>query len=93
MSDDLFEDLSQDQDLAKRMPRLIQQLPEDDDIWLYLMAPAPEAKDLFAAWIINPANRRPADYEAFRPVIERLQDPLTRHAAQTAGDPRQVNLV
>ena len=51
-------------------------LAETDDAYLYLIAPTPEAKDAFAAWVTDPARLRPENFAAFDVVLSRLKDLL-----------------
>jgi hypothetical protein len=51
--------------------------PEDDAYW-YLMAPHPEAKDAFAAWITDPKRCTDENYAAFEEIVRGLRALLTR---------------
>jgi hypothetical protein len=54
------------------------------------LAPTPEAKDTFAAWITAPERRTPETYASLQVTIERLKQLLERHQA---GDGRQARLL
>ena len=48
-------------------------LDEADDAYFYLMAPSPQAKDAFAAWVTDPARLTPANFAAFEIVLAGLR--------------------
>lgn len=81
LSDQFFDDLGQSPDLFRRLPALFRELPEDDDTWFYLKAPAPEAKDAFSAWIVAPERRKAEIYAPFRPILEGLRRLIEAHHA------------
>ncbi|PWT84237.1 MAG: hypothetical protein C5B58_05035, partial [Acidobacteria bacterium] len=51
--------------------------PEDDAYW-YLMAPHPEAKDAFAAWVTDPKRCTDENYAAFEEIVRGLRALLAR---------------
>lgn len=44
-----------------------------DDATFYLMAPAPEAKDAFAAWVSRPERMNAANFAAFAGILAGLE--------------------
>jgi hypothetical protein len=79
LSDQLFDDLGRAPDLVRKLPVLFEELPEEDRAWLYLLAPTPEAKETFAAWVTAAERRTPEIYGSFQVTIERLKQLLERH--------------
>lgn len=63
-------------DLARRLFPLLQHLGPDDAAFWYLMAPHPEAKEAFAAWITAPNRRTKEHYAAFEEIITGLRELL-----------------
>jgi hypothetical protein len=63
-------------DLARRLFPLLQHLGPDDAAFWYLMAPHPEAKEAFAAWITAPHRRTKEHYAAFEEIITGLRELL-----------------
>jgi hypothetical protein len=60
-------------DLARRLFALVPKLGPDDDAYWYLMAPHPEAKDAFAAWVTAPEQRTEENYAAFEEIVRGLR--------------------
>jgi hypothetical protein len=50
-------ELLDNSDLARRLFALVPTLGPQDDAYWYLMAPHPEAKDVFATWVTDTAQR------------------------------------
>ena len=63
-------------DLARRLVALLPKLGPGDDAYWYLMAPAWEAKEPFAAWVTRPEQRTEMNYAAFEEIIRGLRDLL-----------------
>ena len=78
-------DLTRDPDVAQKIVGIVRDLDQADDAYFYLMAPSPQAKDAFAAWVTDPARLTPANFAAFEIVLSRLKDLLARHAAPARG--------
>jgi molecular chaperone DnaK len=56
-------------DLARRLFPILQYLGPNDAAYWYLMAPHPDAKETFAAWITDPSRRTKEHYAAFEEII------------------------
>ena len=69
-------DLIRDPEMAQKIIGIVRELDEADDAYFYLMAPSPQAKDDFAAWVADPARLRPENFAAFEMVLSRLKDLL-----------------
>ena len=52
-------DLTRDAEVAKRIVGISGSSTRTDDAYFYLMAPSPQAKDAFAAWVTDPARLTP----------------------------------
>jgi hypothetical protein len=65
-------------DLARRLFALVPKLDPSHDVYWYLMAPHPEAKEAFAAWVTAPERRTDENYAAFEEVIRGLRALLVR---------------
>jgi len=63
-------------DLARRLFALLPKLGPADDAYWYLMAPSPDAKEAFAAWVTDPKRCTEDNYAAFEEVIRGLRDLL-----------------
>jgi hypothetical protein len=63
-------------ELARRLFALLPTLGPTDDAYWYLMAPAAEAKETFAAWVTQPEQRTEANYSALEEIVRRLRDLL-----------------
>jgi hypothetical protein len=88
-SGSLQAELFDNPELARRLVALLPTLGPKDDAYWYLMAPAPEAKEAFAAWVTKPEQRTEANYAAFEEIIRSLRDLLNARAARDArGQPR-----
>ena len=57
-----------------------------DDVYWYLMAPAPEAKEAFATWVTHAAQRTEANYAAFEEIMRGLRDLLVRRSSGEKRD-------
>jgi hypothetical protein len=71
-------------DLARRLFMVVPKLGPDDDAYWYLMAPHPDAKEAFAAWVTDPKRRTEENYAAFEEVIRGLRAVLTRDDSEPA---------
>jgi hypothetical protein len=71
-------------DLARRLFALVPKLCSDDDTYWYLMAPHPEAKDAFAAWVTKPERLTEENYAAFEEIMRGLRAVLARSDASEA---------
>ena len=60
-------------DLARRLFALMPKLAPNDDAYWYLMAPRPEAKETFAAWVTDTQQRTEENYAAFEEIIRGLR--------------------
>ena len=60
-------------DLARRLFALVPKLGPDDDAYWYLMAPLPEAKETFAAWVTDPKQRSEGNYAALEEIVRGLR--------------------
>jgi len=60
-------------DLARRLFTLVPKLGKNDDAYWYLMAPHPEAKEAFAAWVTAPERRTEENYAAFEEIVRGLR--------------------
>jgi hypothetical protein len=60
-------------DLARRLFAVVPKLGPDDDAYWYLMAPHPEAKDTFAAWVTDATQRTEENYVAFEETVRGLR--------------------
>jgi hypothetical protein len=65
-------------ELARHLFALVHKLGPDDDAYWYLMAPQPEAKDSFAAWVTAPEQRTEENYAAFEEIIRGLRGVLAQ---------------
>jgi hypothetical protein len=63
-------------DLARRLFTVVPKLGPDDDAYWYLMAPHPEAKEAFAAWVTDAKQRTEANYAAFEEIVRGLRTVL-----------------
>jgi hypothetical protein len=86
-SDEPFTDLAREPEVAKRMWKLDKDLPADDPARFYLMAPAHETKEAFAAWVTAPERRTRQVWAGFQPLIDRLAT-LPERAARAAEGQR-----
>jgi len=75
-------------DLARRLVALMPTLGPGDEAYWYLMAPAIDAKDAFAAWVARPDQRTEANYAAFEEIIRALRDLLTGREINGGTAPR-----
>jgi len=66
-------------EVAQKVFAGLRGLTEADDAHLYLIAPTPEAKSTFAAWVTDPARLLPENFGAFEIALSRLKDLLARH--------------
>ena len=57
---------------------MFKEITEDDDAYLYIMAPYYEAKDAYAAWVTDPARLTAANFVAFEIVLTGLKNLLAR---------------
>jgi len=64
--------------IAKRTFQVFKEITEDDDAYLYIMAPYYEAKDAYAAWVTDPARLTAANFVAFEIVLTGLKNLLAR---------------
>jgi hypothetical protein len=71
-------------DMARRLFTVVPKLRPDDDAYWYLMAPHPEAKEAFAAWVTDPKRRTEENYAAFEEIIRGLRAVLTRDESKPA---------
>jgi hypothetical protein len=60
-------------DLARRLFALVPKLGPDDDAYWYLMAPHPETKEAFAAWITEAKRRTEENYAAFEEIFRGIR--------------------
>jgi hypothetical protein len=58
-------------ELAGRLFAL--KLSPDNDAYWYLMAPHPEIKETFAAWVTDPQRRTEQNYTAFEEIVRGLR--------------------
>jgi hypothetical protein len=77
-------------ELARRLFALLPTLGPTNDAYWYLMAPAPEAKESFAAWVTQPEQRTEANYAAFEDIVRRLRDLLARRSSGEQRDGSQA---
>ena len=82
-------DLTRNSEVAQKIIGVIRDLDEGDDAYFYLMAPTPQAKEDFAAWVTNPARLRPENFAAFEVVLTRLKDLLAQLRANPGQPPQQ----
>ena len=73
-------ELMDNPDLARRLFALLPTLGPADDAYWYLMAPAPESKEVFSKWVTQPAQRTEANYTAFEDAVRGLRDLLGRRS-------------
>jgi hypothetical protein len=73
-------------DLARRLFALLPTLGPADDVYWYLMAPAPEAKEDFATWVTQTTQRTEANYAAFEEIVRGLRDLLARRSSGEKRD-------
>ena len=73
-------DLTRDPEVAQKITGVVRELDEADDAYFYLMAPSPQAKEDFAAWVTESARLRPENFGAFEVVLSRLKDLLARRS-------------
>lgn len=78
ISDKVQSDLIRDPEVTQRVFAGLRGLGEADDPYVYLMAPTPEAKDTFAAWVTDPTRLTADNFAAFEIVLSRLKDLLAR---------------
>jgi hypothetical protein len=88
-------DLLKEQRISTRVLEALADLPEADPAVFYLRRPTPEAKDAFAAWVIDPARLTRENYAAFEPILTGLKLVIAQHQAEraAAAPPRQARLV
>jgi hypothetical protein len=72
-SGDLQAELFENPDVARRLVSALPKLGPDDDAYWYLMAPHPEAKDAFAAWVTYPKRRIEENYAGFEEIVRGLR--------------------
>jgi hypothetical protein len=72
-------------DLARRLFTVVPKLGPDDDACWYLMAPHPEAKETFAAWVTAPKQRTEENLAAFEEILRGLRALLARDDSAEAG--------
>ena len=72
-SNDLQAELFDNPEIARRLVSALPKLGPRDDAYWYLMAPLPEAKDTFAAWVTDPQRRTEENYAAFEEIIRGLR--------------------
>jgi hypothetical protein len=77
-------------DLARRLFALLPTLGPLEDAYWYLMAPAPEAKETFAAWVTQPEQRTEANYAALEEIVRQLRDLLARRSSGEQRDGSQA---
>jgi type I restriction-modification system DNA methylase subunit len=65
-------------DLARRLFAVVPKLSPDDDAYWYLMAPHPEAKEAFAAWVTAPKQLTEENFAAFEEIVRGLRALLAR---------------
>ncbi len=65
-------------DLARRLFTLVPKLGPADDAYWYLMAPHPEAKETFAAWVTDAKQQTEENYAAFEEIVRGLRAALAR---------------
>jgi hypothetical protein len=82
-------DLTRDPEVAQKIIGVVRELDQSDDAYFYLMAPTPQAKDDFAAWVSDPTRLRPEDFAAFEVVLIRLKDVLAQPRANGRRPPQQ----
>jgi hypothetical protein len=87
ISDKVQSDLIRDPEVAQRIFTALRGLVDTDNAHFYLLAPTPEAKDSFAAWVTDPARLRPENFTAFQIVLSRLKDLLAQ--SRTNREPPQ----
>jgi len=85
-SDTPQSELLDNPDLARRLFALLPTLGPADDAYWYLMAPAPEAKEAFATWVTQAAQRTEANYAAFEEIVRGLRDLLARRSSGEKRD-------
>jgi hypothetical protein len=61
-------------EVARKVLAGLRGLAEAVDAHLYLIAPTPEAKNSFAAWVTDPARVLPENFDAFEVALSRLKD-------------------
>ena len=59
--------------VARRLVALMPRLSQEDDAYWYLMAPHPDLKEAFAAWVTAPKQRTEENYAAFEEIIRGLR--------------------
>jgi len=64
-------------DLARRLFAVLPKLGPDDDAYWYMMAPHPEAKETFAAWVVEPKQRTEENYAAFEEIVRGIRAVVT----------------
>jgi hypothetical protein len=79
LSDKIQSDLIRDPEVAQKVFAGLRGLDEADDAYLYLIAPTPEAKETFAAWVADPVPLSRDNFAVFEVVLSRLKDLLARH--------------
>jgi hypothetical protein len=70
--------LIRDPEVAQKVFVGLRGLAEADDGHLYFMAPTPEAKGNFAAWVTDPARPLPENFDAFEVALSHVKDLLAR---------------
>jgi hypothetical protein len=77
-------ELMNNPELAHRLFALVPKLGQNDDAYWYLVAPAADAKEPFAAWVTDPKQRTEENYAAFEEIIRGLRVLLRSEDAETA---------
>jgi hypothetical protein len=60
-------------EIARRLVSALPKLGPEGDAYWYLMAPQPEAKEAFAAWVTDPERRTEENYAAFEEIVRGLR--------------------
>jgi hypothetical protein len=74
-------ELTNNPQVARRLFTLLPTLGPENDVSYYVMAPTPEAKDAFAAWVTAPERRIEENYAAFEEIVRGLRRVLVQDDA------------
>jgi hypothetical protein len=81
-------------DLARRLFAVVPKLTQNDDAFWYLMAPNPDSKETFAAWVTEAERRTEENYAAFEEIVRGLRAVLSRsYDSEATTRPRRSIVV
>jgi hypothetical protein len=91
-SDEVMAELMKNEQVARRLFTALRDLDPADDAYFYLMAPAPEAKDRFAAWVTKPEQCTKENYAPLGEILNGLRALVERRSSIEKGVQEQRDI-